>query len=156
MKTDFLLAITQLAAERNLPKDIVFGAVEAALVTAFKKDEEGARQDISVKIHPVSGDVKVYTTKTVVETPTDSYQEMSLAEAKKFKKDAELGERLSFETTSFHSGRIAAQTAKQELPFSKMETTSSKDKCKCHDGKIDESRRSAIGIIPERNRDQLH
>jgi len=74
MKTDFLLAITQLAAERNLPKEVVFAAVEAALVTAFKKDEIGARQNISVKIHPVSGDVKVYTTKTVVEEPTDTYE----------------------------------------------------------------------------------
>ncbi len=113
MKTDFLLAITQLAAERNLPKEVVFAAVEAALVTAFKKDEIGALQNISVKIHPVSGDVKVYTTKTVVEEPTDTYQEISLAEARKLKKDAQLDETISFETTSFHAGRIAAQTAKQ-------------------------------------------
>jgi len=113
MKTDFLLAITQLAAERNLPKEVVFAAVEAALVTAFKKDEIGARQDISVKIHPVSGDVKVYTTKTVVEEPTDTYQEISLADARKLKKDAQLDETISFEATSFHAGRIAAQTAKQ-------------------------------------------
>jgi N utilization substance protein A len=113
MKTDFLLAITQLAAERNLPKEVVFAAVEAALVTAFKKDEIGARQNISVKIHPVSGDVKVYTTKVVVEEPTDTYQEISLAEARKLKKDAQLDEIISFETTSLHGGRIAAQTAKQ-------------------------------------------
>ena len=113
MKTDFLLAITQLAAERNLPKEVVFAAVEAALVTAFKKDEIGARQNISVKIHPVSGDVKVYTIKTVVEEPTDTYQEISLAEARKLKKDAQLDETISFETTPLHGGRIAAQTAKQ-------------------------------------------
>jgi len=113
MKTDFLLAITQLAAERNLPKEVVFAAVEAALVTAFKKDEIGARQNISVKIHPVSGDVKVYTTKIVVEEPTDPYQEISLAEARKLRKDAQLDETISFEATSFHAGRIAAQTAKQ-------------------------------------------
>jgi len=113
MKTDFLLAITQLAAERNLPKEVVFAAVEAALVTAFKKDEIGARQNISVKIHPVSGDVKVYTAKIVVEEPTDTYQQISLAEARKLKKDAQLDEIISFETTSLHGGRIAAQTAKQ-------------------------------------------
>ena len=113
MKTDFLLAITQLAAERNLPKEIVFSAVEAALATAFKKDEIGARQNISVKIHPVSGDVKVYTTKVVVEEPTDTYQEISLADARKTKKDVQLDELITLETTDFHSGRIAAQTAKQ-------------------------------------------
>jgi len=48
-----------------------------------------------------------------VEEPTDTYQEISLAEARKLKKDAQLDETISFETTSFHAGRIAAQTAKQ-------------------------------------------
>ncbi|MCJ7606184.1 MAG: hypothetical protein MUO19_09180, partial [Dehalococcoidales bacterium] len=38
MKSDFLLAITQLSAEKNLPKDVVLTAVEAALVSAYKKD----------------------------------------------------------------------------------------------------------------------
>ena len=114
MKTDFLLAITQLAAERNLPKDIVFSAVEAALATAFKKDELGARQNISVKIHPSSGDVKVYTTKVVVEgEPEDPFQEISVKEAQRFKADVQVDELITVETTDFHSGRIAAQTAKQ-------------------------------------------
>jgi len=113
MKTDFILAITQLAAERNLPKDVVFSAVEAALVSAFKKDDLGAQHNISVKINPASGDVKVYTLKTVVEKSTDLYRELSLAEAQKIKKDAKLGETIPIESTQFHAGRIAAQTAKQ-------------------------------------------
>ena len=113
MKTDFILAITQLAAERNLPKDVVFSAVEAALVSAFKKDDLGAQHNISVKINPASGDVKVYTLKTVVEKPTDVYREISLAEAHRIKKDVKLGETIPLESTQFHAGRIAAQTAKQ-------------------------------------------
>jgi N utilization substance protein A len=113
VKTDFILAITQLAAERNLPKDVVFSAVEAALVSAFKKDDLGAQHNISVKINPASGDVKVYTLKTAVEKPTDVYREISLAEAQKIKKDIKLGETISLESTQFHAGRIAAQTAKQ-------------------------------------------
>lgn len=113
MKTDFLLAITQLAAERNLPKEVVFAAVEKALVSAFKKDDVGALQNISVKIHPVSGDVKVYLHRTVVEEATDPNKEISLAEAKRFKKDVQLGETVLQETSAFHAGRIAAQTAKQ-------------------------------------------
>ena len=113
MKTDFILAITQLAAERNLPKEVVFSAVEAALVSAFKKDDLGAQHNISVKINPASGDVKVYTLKTVVEKPTDLYKEISLVEAQKVKKDVKLGETIPIESTQFHAGRIAAQTAKQ-------------------------------------------
>ena len=38
LKNDFLTAITQLAAEKNLPKEVVFEAVEAALASAYKKD----------------------------------------------------------------------------------------------------------------------
>src|SRR4030042_2134366 len=101
MKTDFILAITQVAEERNLPKEVVFSAVEAALFSAFKKDEIGAQHNIAVKITPASGDVKVYTLKAVVEKPTDPYREMSLAEAKKIKKDVKLGETISLESTQF-------------------------------------------------------
>ena len=113
MKTDFILAITQLAAERNLPKEVVFSAVEAALVSAFKKDEHGAQHNISVKINPVSGDVRVFTLRTVMEKPTDIYREISLADAQKIKKDAQLGDTLAIESKEFQPGRIAAQTAKQ-------------------------------------------
>ena len=38
MKSDFLVALTQLAAERNLPRDKVLSAIEAALISAFKRD----------------------------------------------------------------------------------------------------------------------
>lgn len=113
MKTDFLLAITQLAAERNLPKEVVFSAVEKALASAYKKDDSSAQQNISVKIHPVSGDVKVYTVKTVVEDPTDTDLEISLAQAQKIRQDAQLGETVAQESSAFQGGRIAAQTAKQ-------------------------------------------
>lgn len=113
MKTDFLLAITQLAAERNLPKEVVFSAVEKALASAYKKDDSSAQQNISVKIHPVSGDVRVYTVKTVVEDPTDTDLEISLAQAQKIRQDAQLGETVAQESSAFQGGRIAAQTAKQ-------------------------------------------
>ena len=51
MKNDFLLAIAQLAAEKNLPKDTVFEAVEAALTSAYRRDGENA-PNIYVKIDP--------------------------------------------------------------------------------------------------------
>ncbi|MFC2059090.1 transcription termination factor NusA, partial [Chloroflexota bacterium] len=113
VKSDFLLAITQLAAERNLPKEAVFAAVEAALVSAYKRDDFGSQHNIEVKIHPVNGDVKVYTLKAVVEKPEDVCQEISLADAQKIRKNAQLGETVALEVTSAYGGRIAAQTAKQ-------------------------------------------
>ena len=59
MKGEFLIAITQLAAERNLPREVVLGAVEAALVSAFKKDHL-AENELVVRISPTTGELRVY------------------------------------------------------------------------------------------------
>ena len=113
MKSDFLVAITQLSAEKNLPKEVVFKAVEAALVSAYKKDQSRADQDILVKIHPATGEVKVYVRKLVVEEITDPNNQISLSQAKKLKSDAQVDDIIDLEITPANAGRIAAQTAKQ-------------------------------------------
>ncbi len=115
MKSDFLLAITQLSAEKNLPKEIVLKAVETALVSAYKKDSFTANQNISVKIDPTTGRVKVWVEKTVVEQPADIQNEISLDEARKVKSDVQIDETIDVEATPRDAGRIAAQTAKQVI-----------------------------------------
>jgi N utilization substance protein A len=115
MKSDFLLAITQLSAEKNLPKDVVLTAVEAALVSAYKKDNFSSNQNIAVKINPNSGKVEVWAEKIVVEKPTDKRYEISLDEAKAIKEDAQIGDAVMVEATPANAGRIAAQTAKQVI-----------------------------------------
>ncbi|MHB8104984.1 MAG: transcription termination factor NusA, partial [Dehalococcoidales bacterium] len=115
MKSDFLLAITQLAAEKNLPKDVVLNAVEAALVSAYKKDSFTSTQNIAVKINSSTGKVEVWAEKTVVEKVTNPDIEITLREAKKLKSDIKLGETLLMESTPENAGRIAAQTAKQVI-----------------------------------------
>lgn len=115
MKSDFLIAITQLSAEKNLPKEVVLSAVEAALVSAYRKDSFGPNQDIIVKINPNSGQVTVWAGKTVVKKVTDPKTEISLTEAKKMKSDVALEEDIIVEATPKDAGRIAAQTAKQVI-----------------------------------------
>ena len=115
MKSDFLLAITQLSAEKNLPKEVVLSAVEAALVSAYRKDNFAPNQNISVKISPSSGKVQVWAEKTVVETPTDIRHEISLDEARRLKPDVQSDETVMVEATPSNAGRIAAQTAKQVI-----------------------------------------
>ena len=88
MKTEFMVALTQLSAEKHLPKEVVLAAIESALVSAYRKDAFAAGQDISAKINPNTGIVKIYIKKTVVETPTDPIHEISLSEAKKIEKNA--------------------------------------------------------------------
>jgi N utilization substance protein A len=115
MKSDFILAITQLSAEKNLPKEVVLSAVEAALVSAYRRDNFAPHQNISVKINPNSGGVEVWAEKTVVERPDDSRYEITLAEALSSKPDAQIGDIIMVEATPHNAGRIAAQTAKQVI-----------------------------------------
>ncbi len=113
MKSDFVIALTQLAAERNLPREIVLSAIEAALVSAYKKDSVTAGQDVSVTLDPGTGDVSVFIIKTVVDIVESPQTEMTLAEARGIKPDAQLGDVVPTDSVPHSAGRIAAQTAKQ-------------------------------------------
>ncbi len=115
MKSELLLAITQLSAEKNLPREVVLAAVEAALASAYRKDNFAINQDISVKINPTTGRVGVWAEKTVVELPSDRRCEISLDEARQVKPDVQIGETIMVEATPSNAGRIAAQTAKQVI-----------------------------------------
>ena len=114
MKSDFLIALTQLAAERHLPREQVVQAIEAALASAFKKDSLNVGQNISVKLNPSSGEpISVWALKTVVEEVEDSQRELTLSDARELKADAEVGEEVPTEALPLQFSRIAAQTAKQ-------------------------------------------
>ena len=114
MKSDFLVALTQLAAERGLPRDKVMSAIEVALVSAFKKDSVTEGRNISVRLDPGSGDIQVDIIKTVVDTVEDPLQEISVSEAREtFKPTADVGDTIATENIPNSAGRIAAQTAKQ-------------------------------------------
>jgi N utilization substance protein A len=115
MKSDFLLAITQLSAEKNLPREVVIAAVEAALVSAYRKENFAANQNISVKISPATGKVQVWAEKVVVERPSDTRTEISLEDARQIKSTIAIGEAVMVESTPSNAGRIAAQTAKQVI-----------------------------------------
>ena len=80
MKSDFLIAITQLSAEKKLPKEVVIAAVESALVSAYRKDNFTATQNIAVKLNPTTGQVEVWAEKIVVELPSDGRCEIQLDE----------------------------------------------------------------------------
>jgi len=114
MKSDFLIALTQLAAERHLPREQVLQAIEVALASAFKKDNPASGQNISVKLNPNTGEVRVYALKTVVESVEDRDREISVADAQEIKQGAELGDEVAADEALPHNAsRIAAQTAKQ-------------------------------------------
>ncbi len=113
MKNDFLIAITQLAAERNLPKELVLGAIETALVSAFRKEAGVGNQNIFVRIAPTTGDVRVFARKTVAGVVQDPSNEILLEEAWKINPQAREGDAVDIDLQIKDTGRIAAQTAKQ-------------------------------------------
>ena len=115
MKTEFMVAITQLAAEKNLSVDLVLSAVESALVSAYKKNSFSPEQDIVVKMNPNTGVVKVYVKKTVVEKVTNPLIEIKQTDARKIDKNARAGETVNIEDTPPDAGRIAIQTARQVI-----------------------------------------
>ena len=113
MKSDFIVALTQLAAERGLPKETVLSAIEDALVSAYRKDSIADGQNITVKLDPGSGDVTVNILKTVVDDVINDKAEITLPDAQGIVQDAEIGDVITTESLPHIPGRIAAQTAKQ-------------------------------------------
>jgi len=112
MKNDFLVAITQLCNERSLPKEVVIGAIEQALVSAYRRNFGGG-QNITAQIDPATGKVKIFATKTIVDEVRDRRAEITLPDARVHDPMAEVGGTIKIETTPADFGRIAAQTAKQ-------------------------------------------
>ena len=113
-KSEFAVAFDQICNEKNLDREIVLEAIEAALLTAYKKDF-GSSQNVTAKIDPETGQARLYIAKEVVEEVQDERFEISLDEAKRSNEDAKLGELVTFDNTPKTFGRIAAQTAKQVI-----------------------------------------
>ncbi len=107
--------ISAIANEKNLPEDAVQEVVEQALAAAYRRDFGDREQEVRVSINTKSGDIDVYVGKEVVEKVGDDRFELSLADAKIMKKDAQLGDIIEFHQKADSFGRVAAQTAKQVI-----------------------------------------
>ena len=108
----FMAAFRELGMEKGINPEILFDAIEAALVAAYKRNFNAA-QNVRVTLDRTSGQYHVYAIKTVVEEAEDTIQEISLAMAHQVSPEYQLGDTLEVEVTPANFGRIAAQTAKQ-------------------------------------------
>jgi transcription termination factor NusA len=113
MKNEMLLAVTQLAAERNLSHSVVVSAIKSALENAYKRDELAKGQDIKVDLNPTTGETVVRTIKRVVEIVENINEEIALSEAQKQFEEVKVGDEITTGFIEHNPGRIAAQTAKQ-------------------------------------------
>ena len=116
MKSDFMMALNQLSAERGLRKELVLDKVEVALATAFRRDRVAGSQNLSVKLNPNTGDISIFPLRSVVEEIEDPETEINLADALRIEPAAQIGSEISeAEEVAYDTSRISAQTARQVL-----------------------------------------
>ena len=122
----FKKAVESVVAEKEISEDVIYDAMELALTSAYKKNYNSL-SNVRVDINRDTGDIKVFSVKTVVEDgyvheepETEEEQEqqaqivpIELSEAKKIVPSIKVGETIEEEVTPNDFGRIAASTAKQ-------------------------------------------
>src|SRR6266568_1777238 len=106
--------IEMLSREKHIEPEIIVSAIEDAMVVAARKYYK-TEEDLRAKFNPESGQVDVYSVRTVVEEVTDPKREVTLAEARKMQPDIEVGGEITAVKPTDVLGRIAAQTAKQVI-----------------------------------------
>ena len=112
MNADFISAIQELGKEKGIDPELLFQAVDDALVAAYKKNT-GTNQNVRVEMNKETGEIHVYAQRTVVEGEADGINEMTLEDAQAINPQYLAGDIVEVEVTPKNFGRIAAQNAKQ-------------------------------------------
>lgn len=112
MNKDLVAIFDYMEREKGIKREILVEGIESALLAAARKSlrEEA---NITVQIHPKTGDIEVYCEKEIVEKAEHPVKEISLAAAQEYDPDCELGQFIDVPVTPENFGRIAAQTARQ-------------------------------------------
>ena len=114
MNTEFFNALDALEKERGIPKQYMLERVEAALISAYKKDN-GGNDNVRIVLDADKKDVKVYQQKTIVEVVENPELEITVDDARKINRRYVLGGVAEIEVKTKNFGRISAQTAKQVI-----------------------------------------
>lgn len=114
MNQEFIEALDELEKEKGISKEVVFSALEAAMVSSYKKNF-GTSQNVEVNIDRETGKIDIYALQDIVadEDLIDDKTQLSISQAKKLDPKYEVGDVFSKMVDPAKFGRIAAQTAKQ-------------------------------------------
>ncbi|MBI3943705.1 MAG: transcription termination/antitermination protein NusA, partial [Chloroflexi bacterium] len=115
MKNEFILAINSLCTERGLSRDVVLEAIEAALISAYRKTPHGTLQNVTAQMDPNTGKATLLAEKEVVDKVEDDQLQITLDKSRVINPKANIGDTVVVEVTPADFGRIAAQTAKQVI-----------------------------------------
>lgn len=112
MNAEFTEALEQIEKDKGISKDVLIDAVEAALISSYKRNF-GSAQNVRVEINRDTGEVYVYAQKRVTDEVIDDLSEIHIDDAKQINLNYEIDDIVENEVTPKNFGRIAAQTAKQ-------------------------------------------
>ena len=112
---EFFLALDQIEKEKGIKKEYMLEKITQALVSAYKRDHEGAGDNIAVLTDEEKGTIRMIVKRDVVETVDNPGTEISLEEARQVLPNVQLGDVVSREIKTKNFGRIAAQTARQVI-----------------------------------------
>lgn len=109
-----IVAIQELEKEKGIKKDYLLDSIESALLTAYKRNYN-SQENVKVVVDRETGASHLYSVKEVVEHAENPILQISLEEARKLYKEAQIGGTVDVELVPKNFGRIAAQTAKQVI-----------------------------------------
>ncbi|MCI8486412.1 MAG: transcription termination/antitermination protein NusA [Clostridia bacterium] len=112
---ELIIAIDELEKEKGIKKEVLLESIEAALVTAYKRNFDSNIDNVKVTMDGETGEIHLYAEKDVVEEVENDKLQISIEDAKKINKSLEIGDVAEIELVPKNFGRIAAQTAKQVI-----------------------------------------
>lgn len=113
MNVELLRALDQIEEEKGISKDVIVEAIEAALLSAYKKNFGATAQNMRIEMDRETGEMRAYQVRTIVENVDDPTTQIALSQVREWDPTSEIGEMVEVEVTPRDFGRIAAQTAKQ-------------------------------------------
>lgn len=165
---DFIKNVKMVAKEKGIDENIIFDAMEQALITAYKKNYN-SKTNVRPKIDRETGEIKIFTyyvvvddyidpeviideegNETVIEPEVPVDAQMLLEDAIKKVPDIKVGETIEEEVTPDDFGRVAVQTAKQVL-IQKIRTAERESIMKDFDGLQGELMLGMLAMEDEKN-----
>jgi N utilization substance protein A len=152
MSKEILLVVEAVSNEKDVPEDVIFEAIEAALASATRK-KHGGEIEVRVKIDRKTGDYRSFRRWEIVEDPAEGTLEaperqITASAAKILEPDLHIGDFMEEEIESELFGRIAAQTAKQVI----VQKVREAERTKIVDAYTDRKGQLVTGIVKKADR----
>ncbi len=115
MNAEFFAAVEDIEREKGIPREYMYEKINQAMLAAFRKDNPDAADNVVVELDEAKKKIDMYILTDVVEEVENPATEMTLEQARKISKKAQIGDQIHIPVNTKEFGRIAAQAAKQVI-----------------------------------------